>query len=220
MTADQIGLWIGFVLTLMVFSYVLGDNALYRLAVYIFAGLTAGYLTVATLEGVILPWIRASLTSGEPGSLIVGFIPLGLGVLLLIKTGRRYSRLGNLALGFLIGVGAAVGVVGAISGTVLPLMSETVASLSVRPNDPDAAVKLVNGFILIVGVICTLVYMGHLGRRGRDGIVRRSALSRALGSVGQGFVVIALGALYGGAILTGLTILSERLAFIILRLGG
>ena len=56
--SDQIGLWIGFLLTLMVFSYILGDNFLYRLATYVFVGLAAGFVTIVTVESVLLPWLR------------------------------------------------------------------------------------------------------------------------------------------------------------------
>ena len=38
---------------------------------------------------------------------------------------------------------------------------------------------------------------------------------RAVGAVGQGFIVVTLGALYGGAILSGLVVFSERIAFIL-----
>jgi hypothetical protein len=41
-----------------------------------------------------------------------------------------------------------------------------------------------------------------------------------LGAVGQGFIAIALGAIYGGAILSGLAVLSERIAFLLGAIGG
>jgi hypothetical protein len=43
---------------------------------------------------------------------------------------------------------------------------------------------------------------------------------RAVGAVGQGFIVVTLGALYGGAILSGLVVFSERIAFLLSRIGG
>ena len=46
---DDIGLIIGFVFTLMIFSYLLGDNFLYRLAVYVFVGFTAGFIAIVTV---------------------------------------------------------------------------------------------------------------------------------------------------------------------------
>lgn len=220
MTLDQIGLIAGFVFTLMIFSYLLGDNFLYRLAVYIFAGIASGYITVVTIEGVVLPWIRATIGTGELSGIVVGVVPLALGALLLLKGFRRYSRLGNVALGFLIGVGAAVGLVGAISGTLLPLISDTARSLQVEPGAGDSGLQLFNGFLIVGGVICTLIFFGHFGRRNADGTITRGPVGRTLGTVGQGFVVVALAALYAGAIITGLAILSERLAYMLTTIGG
>lgn len=211
MSADQIGLWAGFVLTLMVFSYLLGDNFLYRLAVYVFVGLAAGYVTIVTVEGVIIPWINASLNSADTGTQIVGALPLIFGFLLLFKSVRRFNRVGNLSLAFIIGVGTAVALVGAISGTLLPLVGSTANSVRL-----DTA----NGFIVVLGVVCTLIYFQYLARRAPTGEVRRGLVGRTFGTVGEGFIVITLGALYGGAILTGLTVFSERIAFILTRIGG
>ncbi len=213
--SDQIGLWIGFILTLMVFSYLLGDNVLYRLAIYIFVGLAAGFITIVTVESVILPWIGATLQSGDAGSQLLGAIPLILGFLLLLKVTPRLYGLGNLALAFVIGIGTAVALVGAISGTLLPLANATADSVN-----SDA----LNGFILVIGVVCTLIYFQYLARRvpgvGVNGETRRGLVVRAFGAVGQGFIVVTLGALYGGAILSGLVVFSERIAFILSRIAG
>jgi preprotein translocase subunit SecF len=59
--SEQIGLLVGFILTLMVFSYLLGDNILYRLALYVFVGLSAGYLTLVTVDTVLLPWLNQTV---------------------------------------------------------------------------------------------------------------------------------------------------------------
>jgi hypothetical protein len=208
---DQIGLWLGFIFTLMVFSYLLGDNFLYRLAVYVFVGLAAGYVTMVTLESVVLPWVRAAFNASDPAAIGIGLIPILLGLLLLLKTTKRYHRLGNLGLAYLIGIGAAIALVGAISGTLIPLVAGTA----------DAVLEdAVNGFLIVLGVICTLIYFQYLARRGPGGVVQRGLMARTFGTVGQGFMAITLGVLYGGAILTGLTIFSERIAFILARLGG
>ena len=83
MNPEQIGLWAGFVLTLMIFSYVLGDNFLYRIAVYVFVGLAAGFITIVTVESVILPWLRGTLLAENAGvgNMLFGLIPLVIGVL-------------------------------------------------------------------------------------------------------------------------------------------
>ncbi len=210
--SDQIGLWIGFVLTLMVFSYLLGDNFLYRLAIYVFVGLSAGFITMVTVNSVLLPWLHATVQTGGTGGLAVGLIPVVLGLLLLLKTTRRFNRLGNLALAFLVGIGTAIALVGAISGTLLPLTNQTASSVA-----GDA----LNGFILVMGVVCTLIYFQYAARRvPGTSETRRGLIVQTFGTVGKGFIVITLGALYGGAILSGLVIVSERVAFILSRVGG
>lgn len=229
MSEGDIGAWVGFVLTLMVFSYLLGDNVLYRLAVYAFTGLAAGFLTIVTVESVIVPWVRGTLLAAEsaPLNLAVGVIPFVLGLLLFGRTTQRGGRVGAIALAFIVGVGAAVAVIGAASGTLIPLtvrtVDETRIAAAIR-NDPGTPLdfSLVNSFITALGVICTLVYFQYSARRvpGTEGLTRRGLITRALGAVGQGFIVITLAALYGGAILTGLAIFTERASFVLRQVMG
>lgn len=213
MSPEQIGLWAGFVFTLMIFSYLLGDNVLYRLAVYIFVGLAAGYITVVTVESVLLPWLRGTLLSGEAdlGAKVVGIVPFILGLLLLLKSSPRLGRVGNFAIAFIIGVGTAVALVGAITGTLLPLAQATGSGVRL---------DVLNGFLIFIGVSSTLMYFRYLARRMPNGVVRRSLVVRSISAVGQAFIVITLGALYAGAIITSLTIFSERVSFILARIMG
>lgn len=222
---DQIGLWVGFALTLMVFSYLLGDNFLYRIAVYALSGLVAGILVVVTFQNLLLPFFGAAVSAGDIRAWSIVLFPVLLGVLLLLKGTRRYSHIGNLGLAYMVGVGAAVALVGAVSGTLIPLVSSTAAALRPLAVEGQGNLPLANGFVLVLGVICTLIYFQHLARRvpgSEPGqvVARRRPFTRVLGAVGQGFIVIALGALYGGAILSGLAVLSERMAFLLSVLGG
>ncbi len=216
MSPEQIAVWVGFAATLMIFSYVLGDNFLYRLALYVFVGLAAGFVTIITIQSAILPWLNSTILAPDADLLvrIVGLVPIVLALLLLIKTSPRFGRLGNLALAFIVGIGTAVAVVGAVSGTLLPL---TNASTTLIVSD------VANGVIVLLGVVSTLVYFTYVARRVPGQVSptgRRGPFVGAVSMIGKGFIVATLGALYGGAILTGLTIFSERIAFIIARLSG
>jgi hypothetical protein len=51
-----------------------------------------------------------------------------------------------------------------------------------------------------------------MGQRGEDGRLHRGRIMRTVAFIGQGFVVVTLGVLYGAAILTSLTILTGQLA--------
>ncbi|MCS7071172.1 MAG: hypothetical protein NZM00_06680 [Anaerolinea sp.] len=211
MSPDQLGVWVGFGLTLMIFSYLLGDNFLYRIAVYVFVGLAAAYVTIIAIESVIRPWLQATIFSGDPGGVAVGLIPPLLGLLLFMKATGRLARLSSLGLAFLIGLGTAVALVGAISGTLIPLAAGVITG---------AQTDLVNGVLIILGVLSTLVAFQYLGRRQPDDRVRRPLPVRVFGAVGQGVIAVTLGALYGGAVLTSLAILSERVAFVLTTITG
>lgn len=205
---ENIGLVIGFVLTLMVFSYLLGDNLLYRLAVYVFVGLVAGYMSVITAESVLIPWFSATINSSDPAFVVIGFLPLVVGLLLLMKSSSRLGRLGNLGIGLLIGIGASVAIVGALTGTLIPLALET---STIRPD--EAA----NSLFIFIGVVSSLIYFQYIARRDASGQAKRVLPVQIISVIGEGVIVITLGVIYAAAIITSLTIFSERMGFL---LGG
>jgi len=197
---DDIGLIIGFVFTLMIFSYLLGDNFLYRLAVYVFVGFTAGFIAIITVESVIVPWFDTTLFSGDTPRIGLGFIPIVIALLLLFKTTQRLGRLGNYGMALIIGVGTAIALVSAIVGTIIPFVLET-ADTSTN--------TLPNAIILFVGVACSLVYFQYSARQKPTGEI-----------VGQGFIVVTLGAMYAAAILTSLTIFTDRVQYLLAPILG
>lgn len=219
---DLIAGWVSLVLTLLVFSYILGDNVLYRLALHVLVGVAAGYTVVVATESVLIPWLNETLLAASDGRStatmmairMVGVIPFLLAALLLLKYSTRFAPIGNLGLGVIIGVGVAVAIIGAIAGTVIPLVREAGESVD------DGAV---NGIITLIGVITTLIYFQYAAVE-REGDLVRPRLFRAASAVGRFFITLTLGALYAGAILTSLAIFSDvfrtQLQFILDRMGG
>jgi hypothetical protein len=208
---DDIGLIIGFVFTLMIFSYLLGDNFLYRLAVYVFVGFTAGFIAIVTVESVMIPWFDTTLFSGEAPRIGLGFIPIIIALLLLFKMTQRLGRLGNYGMALIIGVGTAVALVGAVVGTIIPFVLET-ADTSTN--------TLPNAIILFVGVACSLVYFQYSARQKPTGEIVRARPVQLFSLIGQGFIVVTLGAMYGAAILTSLTIFTDRIQFLLAPILG
>lgn len=210
MNLETLGFAVSLVLSLMVFSYLLGDNFLFRLAVSIFVGLAAAYTTIVTIQSVIYPAILP-ITNGSWGLLsweAVFFIltPFGLGTLLLLKPIKSLRPLTNFALAFLIAVGSAVAVVGAVSGTIIPLISSTAQISTASMTD------IISGVVLVIGVISSLLYFHYRARTDNQGEIKRGRFMGFIAAVGEGFIVITLGAIYGAAILTSLSILTGQLA--------
>jgi len=199
---ELIGTLSGFVLTMMVFSYLLGDNLLYRLAVYIFVGVASAFTTIVIVESILIPL----LISGEVLSLFLLFTALILGLFLMFKSSIPFAWLTNSVFAFIITVGSVVAVVGAIAGTLLPLTLSTGTGI-----EGD----LLQSIVMVIGVVTSLLYFQYLVRRTPDGELKRRRYMQVITTVGKGFIVVTLGAIYATAILTSLTIVSERMSFLI-----
>jgi hypothetical protein len=149
---------------------------------------------------VLLPLLDST------GELILFIVALILTGLLLAKPIRGLTSITNLSLAFLIAVGTAVAVAGAITGTLIPLTQATGTATDAQ--------GLVNGVLIVVGVVTSLLYFQYSARTNALGEAERGRLNRIIATVGQGFIAVTLGALYGTAILTSLTLLTERMSFI------
>jgi hypothetical protein len=218
---------VSFVLTLMILSYLVGDNPAFRVAVYIFVGASAGYAAVVAGRQVIWPRLIQPLLSGN----LLAIFPLLLGVLLLMKLSTRTARLGNISMGFLVGVGAAVAVGGAVMGTLFPQTQATfnlpsltnlladINTLVSNSNQPTPYLEqFASGIFIIIGTISTLVYF-HFGAKATPGGPQRSKLVTSLGWVGQVFIAITFGVLFAGAFTAAMTALIERLSFLLNFIG-
>ncbi len=217
LNADLIWMIVSFVLTLMILSYIIGDNPLFRIASYIFVGAAAGYVAVIVIYQVIIPRLIFPLMSGDIGQMAITVIPLVLAVLLFTKFIPRYSRLGNVSMAFLVGAGAAVMIGGAVIGT---LFTQVAASINLF--DPAVAVanpggigmQLLQGIVIVGGTVSTLAYF-HFGVKPRTNQPpQRGTIVQLLAVVGEFFIAVTLGALFSGVFAAALTALIERLGFL------
>src|SRR3972149_2608936 len=123
---ETLGTLLAAALTVMVLSYILGDNAFFRVAAYLFVGVAGGFAATVAWHEVLQPRLIApllDLDSAELGSgdLLTGvLIPLALVVLLALRLVPGARRLGGLPVALLVGVGAAAVVGGAITGALVP----------------------------------------------------------------------------------------------------
>lgn len=185
---------LSFTFTLLVMSYLLADSFLYRLAIYVFVGVTSAFTAIVIVESIILP-----LLDGNPTNsflFVAGLVVVGL---LLLKPIPLLAPLGNLAFGFLLAVGTAVAVAGAITGTLFPLLFATAQ---------PASGNILEAVIVLVGVVSALIYFQYSARLRPNGKIERSRWVQGLSVIGEGFVLITLGAIYGTAILSSLAVIS------------
>ena len=200
---------LGFSFSVAILSYLIGDNLLYRIALHLFIGTSVGYATLITYNQVLIPRLLVPLLTGRLDVMIFTAIPLILFIFLILKLGPRLSALGNITIALMLGVGSALAVAGALRGTLLPQIQATWLPLG-----PDSGPTLLNNLIIIVGTISTLLYFQFWVRRQPDSDKERVLPLRLLAGIGRGFLVITLGATYGGMILSGIALFSERVVFL------
>ncbi|MFQ5408239.1 MAG: hypothetical protein ACE5FI_07445 [Anaerolineales bacterium] len=209
------GVTISFLLSLLVFSYLLGDNPMYRMAMHLFVGVASGYATIVVFEAVLIPRIQNIISNPDSTQRGLAAVPLVLGWLVLLKVSGRLAPLGNIAMGLLVGVGAAVAVGGAITGTLFP----QIAANFLDPLQPPlGSGRTVAGWafdvgVILFGTVTALLYFYYGARRLPSGQIGRPALILIPATFGQVFVTIALAALYAGALATAFALLSERVLF-------
>jgi hypothetical protein len=194
----------------MVLSYLIGDNPAFRVAVFIFIGVSAGYAAAVAWHQVLYLRLIVPLLSGS----LLTIIPLVLGLLLLLKLSPRTARLGTPSMAFLVGVGAAVAVGGAVMGTLFPQTRASINALNLSGAGQYWLEHLSEGVVMLVGTLTTLVYF-HYGAKATDSGPQRGKLVSLLSWVGQVFIAITFGVLFAGVFVAAMTALIERLNFII-----
>jgi hypothetical protein len=214
---DLIGVVLGFALTLMVFSYVLGDNALFRTTIHLFIGVAAGYAAVVAWYSVVYPRLITPLINGTQSERLFALFPLIFSGLLLFKISPRLSRLGNPAIAYLVGAGVATIIGGAVMGTVFPLVMASINLLDIGATSQPGtsiAMQVAQAVFILVGTLTTLIYF-HFGARQKLGTApRRPEWLEILALVGQIFIAITLGVIFASVIVASLTALIDRVYFI------
>ena len=114
MSFDTIGGLIAPVLVIMILSYIVAENPLYRLAQHILVGVAIGYAAVTVFFDVLVPAF-AGLSQGN--SRISLFLPaLFLAFLFALRALPAGRPVSNLVLVFVVAVVAAVSFAGAVVG--------------------------------------------------------------------------------------------------------
>jgi hypothetical protein len=217
----SIGTIIAALLTFMVWSYLLGDNPAFRIAEHLFVGIAVGYAIVVAWFNVVQPALFGAVAPQSPA---LAAAPLVLCLLLMAKVRPAWSGVGNIAVAFLVGVGAALAVGGALFGTLGPQVAAT-ASLSLDPADyGDTQSALASPFLwqnlaVLVGTVGTFFYFtfntqpqGPLGGF-------RETFTRFWSGIGRWVIMMMLGALFANTVTSRFALLIGRVQWLLSAFG-
>lgn len=203
---------LGFVLSLMILSYILGDNPLFRIASYLLVGTAAGYFFVLVIYQVIIQRLILPLFfvkwDGVTQQTVLAVLPAILSIFLLLKLFQGgISSLGNIPMAYLVGVGAAVMMTGVATGTIFGQFMATVNLFG--------SVHFIEALLVLCGVVSALAYFqfGKFSSTG-NAAAKKVPFVGVLVNAGKVFIAITLGAVFAGVYLAALAALINRLDFL------
>ena len=227
---QTLGFWVGLVMTLLIFSAVMGDHAAARLGQHILVGAGLGYVGVLAVQHVLRPLLFAPLLAdpqGDPWR----WTPLALGVVLITAGLDRSIRqfrpnggalplwrralhaAGRVPVALLLAVGLAAGLFGGFQGTFAPQFLAAAQSAFV----PGASVAdFLSGVLTLLITTAALLYLyGDSARYLTD---QPAAVRRVLSGwlwLGQRAVWLTAGLIFARLLASRLSLLIARIDYFV-----
>jgi hypothetical protein len=210
---DNAGVWLASLLTLLVFSYLIRDSFLFRLAQSLLVGTAIGYGSAVVLRTIIwdrllVPLLQDSVFLWRNNWPL--FVPLVLGLLLLTKLMPNWNGIGNLSLGYLFGVGAALAIGGALGGALLPQLSATILAFP-----PAAGDSWINSILILAGTLGALLTFRFATTLNLRPLRAYSIVASAWGRIGSAFIMVAFGAIFANTATARISTLVGQLYFLL-----
>lgn len=223
-----VGFWGSLIMTLILFSGIVGDHALVRLGQHLLVGASLGYLGVLAIQHVLRPRLVAPLLADPTGD-PMRWVPVGLGLVLLVAGLDRTLRppnatppalwrrglhaLGRLPVAFLLGVGLSAGLFGLLQGTLFPQFWQAAQTAF----DPAVSMPLfLAGVLTLLITTATLLYL--YVDPARYLAEQPTYVRRLLNSwlwLGQRALWLAAGILFARLMASRLSLLIARLDYLI-----
>lgn len=195
-TWDVIGLWTGWVLMLIIYSYPLyKENPVYRFAEHMFIAIFLAINVVTNFNNVM----KIAVTPMIGGDFLM-IVPIILGLAIYTMLIPQYRWVSRYPIALLVGSGFGLG----IRGTIGPNIQDAIISTITAPTN-GGAMAWINFLYIAVGLVCSTLYflltMEHTGPL------------KAPTRIGRLFIMIALGAYFGNTVLFRFTMLTGRAKF-------
>ena len=172
-----IGIWMGAIATVMVLSYLWGDNALFKLSEHIFVGLGAGHSITMAYGNIRDAAWKPIVNQGK----LLLIIPTVLGLLLYARFSKRYGYLSRWGVALMVGIGTGVLLRGLPSAQVLAQLRATMLSLTTLDN-----------IIIVGGTLGGITYFLFT--------IKGNPAIRALNAFGIYAMMVCFGVAFGGAV--------------------
>jgi hypothetical protein len=193
---DIIGLWVGWFLMLMVYSYPLyKENPAFRTAEHMFIGVMLAVNIITHFTNIM----RMCITPLTQGNILM-IVPLILGLMIFAMLIPEYRWVSRYPIALMVGAGFGLG----IRGTIKPNLQDAIIDTITAPSG-GALIDWFNYLWVAVGLVCSIMYFmltfEHTGPL------------KAPTRLGRLFLMIALGGYFGNTVLFRFTMLTGRAQF-------
>jgi hypothetical protein len=202
MNWEIIGIWLGAVVTLFLYSFLYRDNPFYKFAEHLFVGMSAGYWVIYSIFNVLIPnWWQRMLPE-DGGFNFIWIIPGIFAMFMLARMIPKIAGLSRLALGMIVGAGAGLNMLTFFQSNALAQVKGTIFSVAT-----GGVWSVFSSIVLVVGVVSGLVYFFF--SKAHTGITGKTA------NVGITILMVAFGASFGYTIMARLSLLIGRCTFLL-----
>lgn len=199
---EQLGVWIGAIMTFAIFSFLYKDNPFYKVAEQIFVGLSAGYWFVYTIYNIVLPNLITPLRT-DFGANFYLIIPGILGVFMLMRIIPKTEWFSRFPMALMIGSSAGLGMLTYTKSDILKQLTATMLNPFIAGN----WVMVLGQILLIIGTITGVIYFFFSARhKGAVGVLSR---------IGIYFLMISFGGAFGYTAMARISLLIGRLQYLL-----
>lgn len=225
---DYFVLWVGGLLTLMIFSFLYKDNPFYKFAEHLFVGVSAGYVMVTSfwttlipnMMGYLFPDMLAAFATapGEVDMVIsslyaipwyvrwLRLVPLILGLMMLTRLLPKGQWISRWPMAFIIGFAAGTNLTRYLQSDFIAQIRSTFIPLIVTVDGSFSLGGTITNVVIVFGVLSALIYFffskahkGWFGGTARAGIW---------------VLMVAFGAAFGYTVMARISLLIGRMAFL------
>lgn len=189
--SSDLGVWLAAFATIFIYSYLLGDNPLFKFAEHFYIGIAAAHAVVLGYQNIQeMAW--KPLVAGK----WIMIIPLVMGLLLYTRFVKDWSSLSRIPIAFLVGLAAALSIRGALDASLI----KQVAATMVPVTD-------FNSFIFPIMVATTITYFFFTAGSKTKGI-------QFSAQIGRWVMMIAFGSAFGNTVMARMSLVIGRLQFL------
>jgi hypothetical protein len=215
--SNPIGIWIGAIGTLALFSLIYRENWLYRLFEHMFIGLAAGYTIKAAWHNVLEPqWWDPMVAEGQWPWVFALFG----GLLFYTIFTRRFNWMSRISIGVLLGF-AAGQAFQATANLYIPQIRGSFKPLWVTQSMLPAGSGLtplgqsLNNTLFVVIIVAVMTYFFF-------SFEQRNRAVQGTARTGRLMLMFAFGAIFGSTVMARMALLIDRVWFLMngwLRIG-